>query len=511
MNIKTKLLGAPYHYYLVVLLLAMFLFAPFLYATPAITPGCPAGQSLEPGLIQTTYNTSGYNTHPFNHTQYDTLITNYATPANLYDSGVVYQVNGNSNPFGANDNYLNIMNGFFEVPTTGIYGIGVDGDDAVEVIIDGVTITGWYGGHGSAGSAQFTVDVSLDAGYHTIEFRHQERTGGDNYYLYWRPIGAASFSIVPNSNLSSCQEPSSTSSLPAVTPSCVVPNPQLELSTYDTTGYGSFPNNHAQYNSLVSTYGIASNLFGSGTVVNVNGSGNPYGVDQNYLSIFTGYIFAPTTGSYFFGVDGDDAVEVLIDGQSISGFYGAHGQAGSAQSITSVDLDSGYHTIEFRHQEQGGGDNYYLYWQPPSASTIGIIAGSSLSHCPPGTTISLQKTKVTLSDPINLTLNPKTIPGAIVRYTLTANNSGANDADNAIITDNLNSLITTEQFASWVPNSISVTTPGLYSGATTNLSDANDADEGQFNDSAGNRNLSVNCGTLASGQSCTVTYQIEIN
>jgi hypothetical protein len=50
-----------------------------------------------------------------------------------------------------------------EVPTTGTYGIGIDGDDAVEVIIDGVLITGWYGGHGWAGSAQFTVNVSLDA------------------------------------------------------------------------------------------------------------------------------------------------------------------------------------------------------------------------------------------------------------------------------------------------------------------------------------------------------------
>ena len=478
-------------------------------ATPAITPSCPAGQTQQLGLIQTTYDTTGYNTHPSNHAQYDTLVTNYATAANLFGSGVASNINGSGNPHGSDSNYLTLFTGFFEVPTTGVYGIGIDGDDAVEVIIDGVTITGWYNGHGQAGSAQFTVNVSLDAGYHTIEFRHQERAGGDNYFLYWRPIGAGTFSIVPNANLSSCQDPPIY--LPAITPACATPIPQLQLSTYDTTGYGTYPNNHTQYNSLVSAYAIPSNLFGSGTVANVNGSGNPYGVDEDYLSIFTGFIFAPTTGIYFVGVDGDDAVEVLIDGQSISGYYGAHGQAGSPQSTTSIALNSGYHTIEFRHQERGGGDNYFLYWQQPGGSSLNIVAGSSLSHCPLTTTISLQKTKVTVSDPINFTTNPKAIPGAVVRYTLTANNSGANSADSAIITDNLNNLITTQQFASWIPGSIFVTAPNLYSGVTTNLSDANDSDEGQFIDSPGNRNLMTNCGSLASGQSCVVTYEIEIN
>ncbi|MGK0271864.1 MAG: hypothetical protein ACI88H_002530 [Cocleimonas sp.] len=296
--------------------------------------------------------------------------------------------------------------------------------------------------------------------------------------------------------------------LPAINPSCASPIPQLLLSTYNTTGSGSYPANHAQYNSLVSTYAVTSNLFGSGTVANVNGSGNPYGADENYLSIFTGYIFAPTTGIYSFGVDGDDAVEVLVDGQSISGYYGAHAAAGSPQSISNVPLSSGYHSIEFRHQEVGVDDNYYLYWQQPGGASLNITAGSSLSHCVLGTTISLQKTKITLSDPINLTTNPKAIPGAIVRYSLTAVNSGANSA---VITDNLDNLISIQQVASWVPSSIFVTAPSLYAGANTNLSDGVDSDEGQFIDSVGNRNLIVDCGSLASGQSCVVTYDIEID
>lgn len=47
--------------------------------------------------------------------------------------------------------------------------------------------------------------------------------------------------------------------------------------------------------------------------------------------------------------------------------------------------------------------------------------------------ISLQKTSVTLSDPINNTTNPKAIPGALAEYTLKAVNSGGGAADNNTI------------------------------------------------------------------------------
>jgi len=54
-----------------------------------------------------------------------------------------------------------------------------------------------------------------------------------------------------------------------------------------------------------------------------------------------------------------------------------------------------------------------------------------------GPIISLQKTTETLSDPINGTTNPKSIPGALAEYTISASNSGATPTDNntIIITD----------------------------------------------------------------------------
>ena len=47
-----------------------------------------------------------------------------------------------------------------------------------------------------------------------------------------------------------------------------------------------------------------------------------------------------------------------------------------------------------------------------------------------GPNISLQKTTNTLFDPVNMSTNPKSIPGALAQYTISAINSGASPADN---------------------------------------------------------------------------------
>ena len=49
----------------------------------------------------------------------------------------------------------------------------------------------------------------------------------------------------------------------------------------------------------------------------------------------------------------------------------------------------------------------------------------------------ITKTSIVISDPVNITSNPKRIPGAIVRYCFTVDNTGGGDADNATIHDSL--------------------------------------------------------------------------
>ena len=138
----------------------------------------------------------------------------------------------------------------------------------------------------------------------------------------------------------------------------------LTQTTYDITGATGWPNNHTEYNTLVTTYGIPAELLYTGAASQINGSGNPYTPQQDYyLTLFTGTFVAPTTGTYTFAVDGDDAVEVLIDGTVVASWYGGHGNCNCQDHSGSISLAAGNHTIEYRHMEWTGGDNYYLYWQ----------------------------------------------------------------------------------------------------------------------------------------------------
>ncbi|MCP5423867.1 MAG: hypothetical protein H6970_02170 [Gammaproteobacteria bacterium] len=126
------------------------------------------------------------------------------------------------------------------------------------------------------------------------------------------------------------------------------------------------PSNHSDFNTMVATYGTTARKFGSGPVADIDGSGNPFdpnNINDDYLNIFQGQIVIPTTGSYTFAVDGDDAVELIIDGTSVVGWYGGHGECNCQTHTGSITLSAGTHTIEFRHEEGYGGDTYHLYWR----------------------------------------------------------------------------------------------------------------------------------------------------
>jgi len=145
-----------------------------------------------------------YDTYPYNHTEYDALVAEFATPAHLQGTQSATQINGSGNPFGDDDYYLTIFAGTINVTTGGTYQFAVDGDDAVEVMIDNVVRASWYGGHGSCGCTDHKGGTfTLTAGAHTVVFRHQERTGDDSYYLRWRgPDSTYNWQIVPAAKFS---------------------------------------------------------------------------------------------------------------------------------------------------------------------------------------------------------------------------------------------------------------------------------------------------------------------
>lgn len=151
------------------------------------------------GLTITTWKRSSGSGNPSNATGMDSLFSTNAIAGNLCGSGPVSTINttgGNNNPFvpGAHscgqDNYLTALTGTLVIPASGTYHFGIDGDDAVELWIDGTRIGGWYGGHANdrsdGGLNSHSWDVTLTAGNHTVLFRHQEAGGDDNWGLFNR-------------------------------------------------------------------------------------------------------------------------------------------------------------------------------------------------------------------------------------------------------------------------------------------------------------------------------------
>jgi len=127
--------------------------------------------------------------------------------------------------------------------------------------------------------------------------------------------------------------------------------------------------------------------------------------------------------------------------------------------------------------------------------------------------ISVAKTSAVLSDPINGAVNPKAIPGATVEYTVTVSNAvGASaTATNVQVSDSLNAEITAGTVAFDANGyaagaGMQVTAPNIAGGAPTALSNAADADQGDFTANA----VTVNGITLNAGQSATVRFRVVI-
>jgi hypothetical protein len=130
-------------------------------------------------------------------------------------------------------------------------------------------------------------------------------------------------------------------------------------------------------------------------------------------------------------------------------------------------------------------------------------------------TLSVTKTSSVISDPFNNTTNPKAIPGAVIEYTITITNAAsAATASSIAVSDSLNAEITGGRLAFntttyGATQGIQVTAPNINGGVATALTNASDADQGDFNVTAGNT-VTVTGISLTGGQSATVKFRVTV-
>ncbi|MBM3956939.1 MAG: hypothetical protein FJ313_02665, partial [Gemmatimonadetes bacterium] len=108
---------------------------------------------------------------------------------------------------------------------------------------------------------------------------------------------------------------------------------------------------------------------------------NPQGDPHSYMVRFTGWIYAPTEGTYSFGVNGDDAQEMRIDGAVVAAKWGSGGFIGDPGGTGSVWLEQGFHRFEYRMEEYNGGDGYRAWWAPPGQGWAVIPPEAFFSEC----------------------------------------------------------------------------------------------------------------------------------
>ncbi|MFZ2235439.1 MAG: PilC/PilY family type IV pilus protein, partial [Dokdonella sp.] len=269
------------------------------------------------GLTITTWKHNG--THPANTAAMNTFFTTYATSANLCGTGTVSLINttgSDNNPFaGTNgcthENYLTRISGQLLVPTAGTFRFAVDGDDAVDVLIDGNVLVGWYDGHGNNRNAaslmSHSAEITLTAGTHTVEFRHEEVFGGDNWGLLGFTGGAVVGLTDYEVRVQSC--PSSN-------------------AAFRETSCKSYPNGQYKPTGILHDYGETSRMY-FGLITGTQYNNLEGGVLRRNMGSFGDEINA-NTGQFKTSVDG--IANTISEFRMIGGDYNSGSDNTNADS-----------------------------------------------------------------------------------------------------------------------------------------------------------------------------------
>jgi uncharacterized repeat protein (TIGR01451 family) len=204
-------------------------------------------------------------------------------------------------------------------------------------------------------------------------------------------------------------------------------------------------------------------------VLDSNGNGvYDAGVDTVYTAGSNDPVLAP-----------DASIRVFVLSTIPGG--AADGDRGLANLTAAATTGTGAPGSSFAGQGQGGGDAVV-----GSTGADGVDDGAYVIQ---NATVALTKSAV-VADPFG---GSESVPGAIVTYTLVATVTGSASLSNLVIGDAIPANTT------YQTGSIT-----LQAGAIT---DATDADAGEFTGSA----VNVRLGTVAGGNTRTVTFRVRIN
>ena len=148
--------------------------------------------------------------------------------------------------------------------------------------------------------------------------------------------------------------------------------------------------------------------------------------------------------------------------------------------------------VRLRITQTAGGGRLCLVNEYPINGTDADATHIVLQTAP---TLSVNKSSTVVSDPVNSLTNPKRIPGAVVRYTITVSNSAgaSGSAQNVTIDDP-------------IPNGVAYVAGSIVIDGVAQT-DAIDGDMGAFSGGS----VKANLGTMAPGSSHTILFDTTVN
>jgi len=224
--------------------------------------------SKEGPVCDNSLETSGGSTtgSPASHDAYNSLIEQFAGSGHLQCSTnpSPAQIDGSGNPCGGSspNYYLTVFTGGITITKGGSYQFAVDGDDAVEVLVDGTVVAGWYGGHAKCNCRAHDGAVTLAAGSHSLEYRHQQATGDSSYHLYWSgPDSSGSWEIVPAGHLTNLRQTVYDVQAPASHVTDYIVRVKVAVSSMPETNCQTYPDGNYKPVGILQKYGGSDRMY----------------------------------------------------------------------------------------------------------------------------------------------------------------------------------------------------------------------------------------------------------
>ena len=131
------------------------------------------------------------------------------------------------------------------------------------------------------------------------------------------------------------------------------------------TQYNAFANNAAGFDVMFNTENSNTTITNTGEApisYLYNGSLQVPHWNTDYFAFKFEFYFVPQqTGTYYFGINSDDASDLSMDGTVIVSYYGGHG-ASSWQTVPKSLVAGQKYKMVARYQEFGGGESFSFMW-----------------------------------------------------------------------------------------------------------------------------------------------------